>query len=93
MKKIIEQLENIAHSAKNPSEQSKIVDALKSLRTLVKDPKETGAAPKEIFGKLDGEMEVWQTKLSVILKEPVGREGIARHAKHWVEELRKINVG
>ena len=91
MKKITDKLEEIAHSAKNPSEQAKTVEALKTLRTLVKDPKETGAAPKELLGKLDGELEVWQMKLAVILKEPVGREGMARHAKHWVEELRKID--
>ena len=92
MKKITDKLEEIAHSAKNPSEQAKTAEALKALRALVKDPKETGAAPKELLGKLDGELEVWQMKLAVILKEPVGREGMARHAKYWVEELRKINV-
>ena len=93
MKKIIEQLEEVAHTAKNPAEQPKTVQALKTLRTLVKDPQETGVASKEILGRLDGELEVWQKMLSVILKEPAGREGMARHAKHWVGELRKINVG
>ena len=93
MKKITEKLEEIAHTAKNPSDLAKTGEAIKAIRTLVKDPKETGAAPKEILGRLDGELEVWQTKLSVILKEPAGREGMAKHAKHWIEELRKINVG
>ena len=92
MKKITDKLEEIAHLAKNPSEAAKTAEAIKALRTLVKDAKETDAPGKESLGRLSVELEVWQAKLSVILKEPAGREGMARHAKHWVEELRKINV-
>ena len=92
MKKITDKLEEIVHLAKNPSESSKTAEAIKVLRTLVKDAKAAGTAGKESLERLSVELEVWQGKLSVILKEPAGREGMARHAKHWVEELRKINV-
>ena len=93
MKKITDKLEEIAHSAKNPSEQAKTAEAIKALRLLVKDPKESDGLPKEALGRLDGELDVWQSKISVILKEPAGREGMARHAKHWVGELGKYHGG
>jgi hypothetical protein len=90
MKKITDKLEEISHLAKTSSGPEKTVEAIKALRALVKDPKEASGA-KELLGKLDGELEIWQSKIAVIFKEPVGREGMSRHAKHWVEELRKIN--
>lgn len=91
MKKITDKLEEISQFAKTSAGPEKTAEAIKALRALVKDSKETGPA-KEFLSKLDGELEIWQTKIAVIFKEPVGREGMSRHAKHWVEELRKINV-
>ena len=84
MKNIIECLVQIEKAARN-SDTAKVKAVIQSTRKCL-----AGTAPKELLGKLDGELEVWQTKLSVILKEPAGREGMARHAKHWVEQLRSL---
>lgn len=91
MKKITDKLEEIAHSAKNPSEQARTVEAIKNLRKLIEEHKVSAPAAKELLERLNGELDVWQSKISVILKEPVGREGMARHAKHWVQELGKLH--
>ena len=92
MKKITDKLEEISHLAKTSSVPEKTAEALKALRVLVKDSKESGPA-KELLSKLDGELEIWQTKIAVIFKEPVGREGMSRHAKHWIEQLDKFGAG
>ena len=85
MKEIIHSLEQIEKTSKN-SDVRKTEEAIRTTRKFLSGTK------NDVLKKLDGELEVWQTKLSVIFKEPAGREGMARHAKHWVEELRKINV-
>ncbi len=89
MKKIISKLEEISQLAKTSSGPEKTAEAIKALRALVKDPKEA-AGSKELLGKLDGELEIWQAKIAVIFKEPVGRTGMSRHAKHWVEQLQSL---
>ena len=37
--------------------------------------------------QLKEELSVWKTKWSVILKEPVGRQGMAKHVRHWIEKI------
>lgn len=41
---------------------------------------------------LDVELSIWQSKLSVILNEPAGRKGLAKHARFWAEKLRAFHV-
>ncbi len=86
MKEIIHFLEQIEKTVRS-SDALKVEEAIRSARKSLSGNK------SEVLKKLDGELEIWQSKISVILKEPVGREGMAKHAKHWVEELRKINGG
>ena len=43
-----------------------------------------------ILERLKGELEVWQDKNDVILKEASGRQGMAKHAHFWVEQLKQI---
>ena len=84
MKEILDSLEKIERAARGDASQVEpaILSARKSL-SGTKDGK---------LKQLDEELSVWQKKLNVILKEPVGREGISKHARHWMEELRKMNV-
>ena len=42
------------------------------------------------LGQLETELSVWQSKLEVILKETVGRQGMAKHASFWAEKLRQL---
>ena len=85
MKNIIESLEQIEKVARGDA--AKVGQALQAAR------KTLSGAKNDKLKQLDEELSTWQKKLDVILKEPVGREGMAKHAKHWAEELRKLNVG
>ena len=76
MDKIIQGLEEIAHLAKHSSDASQIKKAIQVVRDLIPGR------------ELDQELSVWQTKLDVILKEPVGREGMAKHARYWAEKVK-----
>ena len=86
MKEIIQALEQIERTARR-SDAAKIESAIQSARRSL------AGAEDEKLRQLDAELSTWQKKSNVILKEPVGREGISKHARHWMEELRKMNVG
>ena len=89
MKEIIEALENIEKFAKGSADVSKIEKTIQSARASITKMHPGGAKLRQ----LENELSVWQTKLDVILKEPAGREGMVKHAKHWVEELRRNSDG
>ncbi len=90
MKNITPELENIAKSVKVSSDVSKTEQAIQATRTAIENYKKT-AKPEQaaLLEKLENELKTWQTKLSVILREPVGRQGMAKHAEHWIEQLKK----
>jgi fumarate hydratase class II len=83
--KIISSLEEIARLTKASAEPSKVEDAVKLARAAVQDAK----GPQE----LDKELSIWRSKLSVILNEPAGRQGMVKHVHYWVERLKKLEVG
>ena len=68
----------------------KTEQAIKATRTAVENFKKT-AKPElaALLEKLENELRTWQSKVSVILREPVGRQGMAKHAEHWIEQLKK----
>ena len=78
MNEIILGLENIAHAADRNSDLQKVVQEIKGLRSRVGTE----------FPQLAQELSVWESKIAVIWKEPAGRQGIAKHAKHWAEKLK-----
>ena len=90
MQKIILGLEEIARSVKNSGEISKTAQALEAARDAIRTSKaRSGRETAVLLEKLDKELETWQAKLPVIIKEPAGRQGMAKHAHYWVEELNK----
>jgi hypothetical protein len=86
MKQILLALETIEKTAKS-GDAAKLTQALEAARQALSGDKD----PRSM--QLDEELGIWQKKLSVILKEPIGREGMAKHAKHWVEILGKLGAG
>jgi hypothetical protein len=86
LKEIIHSLQEIEKRVRG-EDTSEVETAITSARTLL------SGESSGVLRQLDEELSTWQKKLNVILKEPVGREGMAKHAKHWVEELRKLNGG
>lgn len=79
--KLSENLEAIARAAAK-ADAAATGAAIGQARQLIK------AAPAaEALARLDRELSTWQEKLEVILKEPAGRQGMAKHARFWIEEL------
>ena len=85
MKNISASLEAIANSAEKDTEKTE--QAIKVARDLIKNASVTSE-----LKELDTELSIWQSKLAVILKEPVGKKGMAKHARFWAEKLRTIHV-
>ena len=86
MKDVIKALEEIEKSAKS-GDRARIEKALRSSLSAVIKMHPRGAKLEQ----LQNELSVWQAKLDVILKEPAGREGMVKHAKHWIEQLHARN--
>lgn len=72
-------LERIACLAETASDEAALKVELQALRNIV--------SPKVELKELKNELKIWQDKLSVILKEPIGRKGMAKHARFWTEKL------
>ena len=88
MKGIVQALEQVSRSAKSDKETVKPADAVKELRKRIRDGKPKQPAELQaMLAQLDEELAVWESKIAVIMKEPVGRQGMARHAAHWAERL------
>ncbi len=82
---IIIGLEGIARLVKRNTEDTKIADTISAVRKSLGTLKD-----KPGLKQLDEELAVWETKLSVILKEPAGRQGMAKHALYWAEQLKNV---
>ena len=92
MKEIIRALEQVSRSVKSDQESVKPAEAVKALRERIREARATaGEEIRTMLAKLDEELSVWQSKMEVILKEPVGRQGMARHAAHWRERINALN--
>lgn len=79
-------LEALASAIDKGADLAKVTEAIKSTRELTKG-KDVPA-----LKELDAELSVWQSKLSVILSEPEGKKGMAKHARFWAEKLKAIHV-
>ena len=92
MQKVVEGLENLAGSVKKSAQPSVVSQAIQNVRKELFPLKEKldNAALLQI---LDEELGIWLKKLEMILKEPAGREGMIKHARHWAEKLKKFGAG
>ena len=98
MQKISASLEAIARVVEKNADISETERAIKATRDLIKGAATSATkAPADghelpYLKELDAELATWQTKLSVILKEPVGKKGMAKHARFWAEKLSGARV-
>ena len=93
MQKISASLEAIAHLADQALDLSKTQAAIQAAKTLVEESrKKSGQTEEALLQQLETELGTWQSKLSVILSEPVGKKGMAKHARFWAEKLRATHV-
>ena len=90
--KICTGLEELAKmAARSSTDAAAAAKAIQAARAAVADGLKTASGPaRQALEKLDGELGIWQSKLSVILAEPVGRQGMVKHAAYWVEQLKRL---
>lgn len=81
MKELIQALEDIEKNARAGGDAAKAAKAVESAASR------TSAWRDERAKQLAEELSVWKQKLPVIWKEPAGRQGMAKHARHWIERL------
>jgi uncharacterized protein (DUF4415 family) len=90
MKNITEGLTAIAKSVKVSTDAAAAEQAIKSARAAVESAKKSAKTETAaMLEKLENELKTWQSKLNVILREPVGRQGMAKHVDFWIQELKK----
>lgn len=94
MGKISHGLETIAKAVKSTGQESLVSEAIDSTLTLVAEERSQATAERKTdLEKLENELLVWRSKLGFLLKEPAGRQGIAKHAQYWVETLTRNSSG
>ena len=74
---IVKSLEVIERAARE-SDAAKTRQAIGAARAEIKNTKD------EVLKTLDAELAVWETKLDIIFSEPIGRQGMSKHARHWM---------
>lgn len=82
-------LNEIAQAAKH-GDASKASTAIRAARAAIQNVGARSPRPGEETSPLqilDSELSTWESKLTVIMQEPAGRQGMARHAEHWVKRL------
>lgn len=86
MRELAEALEQIARAARGPADRDAVLKAVRRSKTI------SGSVhvQTELLKQLIDELSVWEKKLDAILGEPVGRQGMAKHAAFWAERLRKM---
>ena len=90
---LVSQLQKISQMAK------KAVRA-EGLRPLIQEAQKLAEAAKVkvdggseiLLGQLDTELLTWLSKLDIILKEPAGRNGMAKHANFWAERIDQCHM-
>lgn len=87
MQKTLKCLEIISHLAKGSADAAQVRKAIESARAAVQEERSANSA---LFAQLDSELSVWLTKLDVLLNEPAGRHGMAKHAIYWLEQIKNV---
>jgi len=89
--KLNESLEALAHSA-GKGDSAVTGAAIQAARVVIKNLPPAAGDRASLLQQLDQELSTWQGKLDVILSEPVGRQGMAKHARFWIEQISKGNA-
>ena len=84
MSEIIEHLEKIAKLAERSADVGQAESVIRQARTWIG---KSGNDP--LLQSLSLELLTWESKIGVIFREPAGRQGMAKHCRHWVEKLKK----
>jgi len=82
--KALEKVSISAKSGKSDATRSAVESARAEIGKLTPSPS---------LRQLETELGIWSSKLDVILNEPAGREGMAKHAAYWMETLAAKGYG
>ena len=83
MEEIIKQLQEIARIADRTTDAGQAERAIRQARTAIQK-----AGDNPLLQNLSMELLTWESKLSVIFREPAGRQGMSKHCRHWLEKLK-----
>ena len=82
MNEIIGALETIEKALKAGNNPSAVQSAIREARNR------TNSSKDEQLQQLSAELLTWESKFPVIWREPAGRQGMAKHAGHWIGKLK-----
>ncbi len=82
---LIKALQDIARLAEKSGGAGELTAAFNAARKAIKN-----SANAESLQSLDLELTTWEAKLSVIMREPAGRNGMAHHCRYWIDKLKAI---
>ena len=82
MEEIIGALETIEKALRTGNDPSAVQTAIRTARN------KTASSSDERLKQLAAELLTWESKFPVIWREPAGRQGMAKHAGHWIEKLK-----
>ena len=88
MKEILEALETIEKSVGSGNDAARAQAAIREARKFLAGVKAVGANGRSPLQRLDDELSIWESKFPVIWREPSGRQGMAKHVRHWITSLR-----
>jgi len=92
LKDVVVSLEKLGKQAASAPEAVKVEEAIKTSRAALQTVRDSaGENLKGMLTQLDSELSTWQSKLSVILKEPAARQGMSKHVNYWVERLKNVS--
>ena len=89
MNKVISGLEKVVKACRGGM-TAEAERALKEALAAAREKKtDSLSGTSQKIDALEKELETWLSKFSVIFAEPIGRSGMAKHAEHWIETLKK----
>lgn len=79
MNALIQNLEMISKQTAGAAQAKEILSTIGAAKKAAHDLKQD---------QLLAELTTWENKIDVILKEPAGRRGMAKHAQFWAEKIK-----
>ena len=93
MKRVIVSLEALSSALEKNQDAAQSRQMISALKVLVRESKSTAAEEAvSLLNQLEAELDTWLLKLDAILKEDAGRKGMAKHARNWIDELKKLKL-
>ena len=87
VKEVLEALDTIERSVGSGNDAGRAQAAIREARG------KAASSSDALVKQLAAELLIWESKFPVIWREPSGRQGMAKHVKHWIEKLKGSTGG